>query len=374
MTIKGVARVDRRTKNLLGRIRPGEIAIVDHEDIDPVACDSLAGAGVRAVVNATSSMSGRYPNPGPLRLCDAGVHVLDKVGGQIISIVQDGDVVELCGNLVRRNGKVLGSGEVRTRAFFEEELRRARQAVAPELEVFVSNTIDHAKVEQSAILGDLRLPALRTPISGRHALVAARGRGYKEDLRAIASYLEEVRPVIIAVDGAADALVDLGFRPDIVVGDMDSVSDAALRRGSELVVHAYPDGRSPGLDRVSSLGLDAVVCSTPGTSEDLAMLLAYEKGADLIVAVGSHSSVEEFLDKGRRGMASTFLVRLKVGSILVDAKGVSKLYKGRMKGGYLLQVILAASVPLSIAVAASDSARQFLRLVAMRLRLLVVLP
>lgn len=371
MKIKGIARVDRRTKNLLARIRPGEIAIVDHEDIDQVACDSLASAGVRAVVNARSSMSGRYPNPGPLRLCNAGVYVLDGVGSQVLDLVQDGDVVELCGNLVRRCGKVVGAGEVQTQAALEQQLRRARKAVVRELDAFVSNTIELARREKSAILRDLCLPPLRTCISGKHALVAVRGRGYKDDLRAIESYIEEVRPVLIAVDGAADALIELGFCPDIIVGDMDSVSDSALQRGSELVVHAYPDGRSPGLQRIRGLGLDAVVCSAPGTSEDLALLLAYEKGAELIVAVGSHSSVEEFLDKGRAGMASTLLVRLKVGSILVDAKGVSKLYKGRMKIGYLLQITLAAFIPLAIAAAVSDAVRQFLRLAMIKLKLLV---
>ncbi len=374
MAIKGVARVDPKTKNLLGRLRRGEIAIVDHEDIDAVACDSLASAGARAIVNASYCMTGRYPNPGPLRLCDAGIYVLDGVGRQIMTAVKDGDVVELQGNLVRKGGTILGSGEVRTRAFFEERLRRARERVASEVESFVSNTIEFARREQSALLGEVRLPAIRTPISGRHVLVAARGRGYKDDLRAIASYIEEVRPVIVAVDGAADALLELGFRPDIIVGDMDSASDAALRRCGELVVHAYPDGRSPGLERVSSLGLGAIACAVPGTSEDLAMLLAYEKGAELIVAVGSHSGIEEFLDKGRRGMASTLLVRLKVGSILVDAKGVSKLYRGRMRGRYLVQIILAASVPLSVALALSDSARQLLRLVAIKLRLLAGVP
>lgn len=371
MRIKAVARVDRRTKNLLARIRPGEIAIVDHEDIDQVACDSLASAGARAVVNARSSMSGRYPNPGPLRLCSAGVYVLDRVGSQVLDLVQDGDVVELCQNIVRKSGKVVGVGDVQTLASLDQQLTRARKAVARELDAFVSNTIELARREKAAILRDLCLPPLRTNFSGKHTLVAVRGRDYKDDLRAVESYIEEERPVLIAVDGAADALIELGFHPDIIVGDMDSVSDSALKCGSELVVHAYPDGQSPGLQRIRGLGLEAVVCSVPGTSEDLALLLAHEKGAELIVAVGSHSSVEEFLDKGRAGMASTLLVRLKVGSILVDAKGVSKLYRGRMKSGYLLQVTLAALIPLAIAAAVSDAARQFLRLVMMRLKLLV---
>ncbi len=362
--------MDRRTKNLLGRIRPGEIAVIDHQDVDEVACDSLVRAGARAVVNARRSMSGRYPNPGPLRLCDAGVYVLDSVGNRVMDLVREGDVIELRGNLVYKSGKVVAAGEAQTRRTMEEGLKKAREAVARELDAFVTNTIEFARREKAVILGELGLPALRTNMAGRHVLVAVRGRGYKDDLRAIESYLEEVRPVIVAVDGAADALIELGFRPHVIVGDMDSVSESALRCGSELVAHAYADGRSPGLERLRAMGLGAVVCRAPGTSEDLALLLAYEKGAELIVAVGSHSSVEECLDKGRPGMASTLLVRLKVGSVLVDAKGVSRLYSGRMKGGYVLQVALAALVPLAITVAVSDAARQCLRLVVMKLKLL----
>ena len=369
MRYRGVARVDRRTKNLLARLRPGDIAVIDHEDIDLVACESLVGAGARAVVNASRSISGRYPNPGPLRLCRAGLYVLDEVGARVMDVLRDGDLIELEGNAIKRRGEVVGTGRVQTLASIERELGRARDGLARELDAFVSNTIEYARREKAAILGDLSLPPLRTRIAERHVLVVVRGRDYKDDLRAIASYIEEVRPVLIAVDGAADALLELGFAPDIVVGDMDSVSDDALRHGCELVVHAYPDGRAPGMERVRRLGLEAATCPAPGMSEDLAMLLAYENGAELIVAVGAHSSVEEFLDKGRPGMASTFLTRLKVGSLLVDAKGVSKLYRGQMRGGYLVLLIIAALVPLAVAAAASDLARQILRLVVMRLKL-----
>ncbi len=361
--------MDRRTKNLLARLRPGDIAVIDHEDIDLVACESLVGAGARAVVNASRSISGRYPNPGPLRLCRAGLYVLDEVGARVMDVLRDGDLIELEGNAIKRRGEVVGTGRVQTLASIERELGRARDGLARELDAFVSNTIEYARREKAAILGDLSLPPLRTRIAERHVLVVVRGRDYKDDLRAIASYIEEVRPVLIAVDGAADALLELGFAPDIVVGDMDSVSDDALRHGCELVVHAYPDGRAPGMERVRRLGLEAAACPAPGMSEDLAMLLAYENGAELIVAVGAHSSVEEFLDKGRPGMASTFLTRLKVGSLLVDAKGVSKLYRGQMRGGYLVLLIIAALVPLAVAAAASDLARQILRLVVMRLKL-----
>jgi uncharacterized membrane-anchored protein len=248
-------------------------------------------------------------------------------------------------------------------------LKEARSCLADRVDAFVLNTIEHAKQERSLILRDTDFPRLHTKITKRHVLVAARGRGYQDDLRAIIPYIFEMRPVVIAVDGAADALLRLGILPHIIVGDMDSASDRALKCGSELVVHVYPDGQSPGRERLRKLGLEAVECRIPGLSEDLALLLAYEKGAELIVIIGSHSSVEDFLDKGRNGMASTFLTRLKVGSVLVDAKGVSKLYKGSAHGKDIAKVALAGLIPLSTSVAASTTIRQFLRLLIMQLRL-----
>ena len=236
---------------------------------------------------------------------------------------------------------------------------------------FVDNTLAYARKEVELIAGTVPVPPLKTRIEGRHALVVVRGFNYKEDLQAIRPYINEVRPVLIGVDGGADALREFGYRPDIVIGDMDSVSDQALREAKDVVVHAYPNGEAPGLKKVKELGIPAVTLPLPGTSEDVAMLLAYEKGARLIVAVGTHSNVLDFLEKGRRGMGSTFLVRLKVGAILVDAKGVSQLYRSRVKFRYLLQVVAAALLPFAAVVIISPSIRQLLRLIIIQFRVLL---
>ena len=367
--IKGVARLDRRTKNLISRVCRGEIAILDHEDIDEVACDALILARVGGVVNVKSSITGKYYNPGPLNLCDAGIRLLDCVGPRVMEAVRDGDVVEIIGNTLRKNGTIICQGTILGRAEVLERLKEARTCLADRVDAFVLNTMEHAKQERSLILRDITFPELRTRIAGRHVLVVARGRGYHDDLRAVIPYIYEMRPVVIAVDGAADTLLRFGILPHIIVGDMDSASDRALKRGSELVVHVYPSGHSPGRERLKQLGVKAVECQVPGLSEDLALLLAYEKGAELIVIVGSHSSVEDFLDKGRQGMSSTFLTRLKVGSVLIDAKGVSKLYKNSARGRDIAKVALAGLIPLSTSVAASQTLRQFLRLIIMQLKL-----
>jgi uncharacterized membrane-anchored protein len=167
--------------------------------------------------------------------------------------------------------------------------------------------------------------------------------------------------VLIGVDGGADALLDRGAVPDLIIGDFDSVSERALRCGAQLIVHGFTDGRAPGAERLDELGLPYTVFSAPGTSEDVAMLLAYEKGAELMVAVGTHNSMVEFLDKGRAGMASTFLVRMKVGDALVDAKGVSRLYRSSVRTKDLVWMILAAVFTLAVALTLSEPVRLVLR-------------
>lgn len=359
----------RRTKELIARLSPGEIAVLDHEELDEVAARSLVEAKAAAVVNAKASISGRYPNPGPRILLEAGIPVVDSVGEEVFARLSDGDVVELAEGRIFRDGRLIARGTVLTKALVDEAYAQGRENVVSQLEAFVENTLEYARKEKGFILGDVRFPDLRTQFAGRPALVVVRGPGYREDLAAIASYIDEVRPVIVAVDGGADALLELGFTPDVIVGDMDSVSDEALRSGAELVVHAYPDGRSPGRERVARLGLEAAEVASVGMSEDVALLMAYELGASLIVAVGTHSNVVDFFEKGRRGMASTFLVRLKVGSILVDAKGLSQVYKGRPKGSYSFAVLVAALIPFALVALLSPALRQWFRLMTIYLRL-----
>jgi uncharacterized membrane-anchored protein len=359
--ISGLARVDKRTKDLMARLQPGEIAVIDHEDIDRVAAEGLAHRRVRAVINAARSSTGRYPNLGPLLLVSAGIPVVDAAGPAVMALEEgvrvtvDGDrVLAVRGDSITEiaRGKLLDAESV------EATLSEAKRSISVELERFAENTIGYIKDERDVLLEAARLPEVRTEFHGHHVLIVVRGYDYKEDLSALRSYIREMQPVLIAVDGGADALLDNGLTPDMIIGDMDSVTTEALLSGAELVVHAYPGGYAPGLERIRSLGIDeAVVYEATGTSEDIAMLLAFERGAELIVAVGTHANLVEFLDKGRKGMASTFLVRLRVGPILVDAKGVSRLYQGRVRRSDLLLLLLAALLALIVAFSLSDILR-----------------
>ncbi len=369
--IIGTARVDKRTKDLLTRLQPGEIAVIDHEDVDRVAAEALVLRQPRAVVNAARSATGRYPNLGPLLLCSAGIPLIDDAGAGVMNVIEGSRVAIEEDRLLQLSpsgSRELGRGRLLTVEDVEKVLDTAKQGISAELERFAENTIGYIKDERDVLLEAVRLPEVKTEFEGRHVLLVVRGYDYKEDLRALRSYVREVKPLLVGVDGGADALLDFGLKPDIIVGDMDSVTTEALLSGAELVVHAYPGGHAPGLERVHALGQPAIVYEAAGTSEDIAMLLAYERGAELLVAVGTHSNLVEFLDKGRRGMASTFLVRLRVGPILVDAKGVSRLYRGRVRRVDLAMLLGAALLSLIVAISLSPVVRLYLELLWLQAR------
>jgi uncharacterized membrane-anchored protein len=327
--VSGVARLGKRTKTLVKRLKPSDVAIIDHENLDRVSAEDLIACGVKAVVNAARSSSDRYPNMGPLLLVQAGVLLVDAPGTPLFDKLKDGDVIVVLGGEIRRKGELIATGEVQAPAALRVLNDERRREIGEALEAFARNTVEHMLEERELLVGKIELPRFDTEFRDRPALVVVRGVDHKRDLRALRPYIRDVKPVIVAVDGGADALVENGFRANMIVGDMDSVSDRTLRMGAELIVHAYPDGRAPGRDRVKDLGLPHKVVPAPGTSQDIAMLIAAEKGARLIVSVGSQYNLVEFLDKNRRGMSSTFLTRLRVGEILVDAKGVSRLYRPR---------------------------------------------
>jgi uncharacterized membrane-anchored protein len=376
--IQGTVRADRRTKNLLKRLKPGDIAVIHHADLDATAARALVDARVAAVVNAAPSITGRYPNGGPMVLLEAGIPVVDRVGDVFFerALRGEGGGAVIREETLRLDDGSCGTGVRLTEEVVAEQLEAARGNLSAELEHFARNTLRYLSEEKSILLDPVDLPELATPIRGRHVLIVVRGEGYKDDLRAIADYLHDVRPVLVGVDGGADALIEEGFRPDIIIGDMDSVSDDALKCGAELVVHGYARGPrdAPGLERLRSLGVDGKVFHAPGTSEDIAILLADERGASLIVAVGTHFSLVEFLDKGRGGMASTFLTRLRTGSKLVDAKGIGRLWEARLKSRNrtatteIILLILAALFPLGVIAVYSPMARTLLSTLRLYLR------
>ncbi len=325
--VVGPVRLGKRTKDLVKRIELGEIAVIDHADLDRIAAEDLAASGAVAVINVAPFSTDRYPNVGPLILARAGVVLVEVAGASLFDMLDRGDIVELDGGDVLLAGRTLAEGTRPSVGDLERRLAEQRSRIDAAIADFATNTIEHVREESGLLSGEIPLPPTRVRFDGRQVLIVVRGPTYREDLAALNAYIRDVKPLIIAVDGGADAVIKAGMKPDVILGDMDSATDGALRCGAELIVHAYPDGRAPGRDRLEDNDLAHLVIPAPGTSQDVAMLLAHEKGAELIVMVGAHFNLVEFLDKNRAGMSSTFLTRLRVGETLVDAKGVSRLYR-----------------------------------------------
>ncbi|GIJ00197.1 putative membrane-anchored protein [Sediminihabitans luteus] len=364
--IHGTAKVDRRTKGLTKRLNAGDVAVIDHVDIDRVAADALVSAGPAVVLNAARSSSGRYPNLGPEILVEAGVVLVDDLGDAVMSIAE-GKSVRVDGPRVYVGDTLVAEGTVQTPETVAQDLETAREGLSDEIERFAENTLDYLRRERDLLLDGVGVPDVSTPLDGRHVLIVVRGYHYREDLATLRPYIADYKPVLIGVDGGADAIIDAGWKPDMIVGDMDSVSDRALSSGAEIVVHAYRDGNAPGLERVRDLGVDPIVFPATGTSEDIAMLLADDAGAEVIVAVGTHATLVEFLDKGRAGMASTFLTRLRVGGKLVDAKGVSRLYRQRISNLQLVLLSLAGLFAVVMALMATAAGQTFFGVMGARL-------
>jgi uncharacterized membrane-anchored protein len=353
----------------------GDIALIDHVDLDRVSAEELISAGAVAVLNCKPSSGGSYPNLGPQLLVEAGIVLVDLPDDALFDVVSDGDPLVIhnvgAGRAdVFRKGELLAVGEVLDleRVCTETEIRR--REIGEALERFAHNTIEHMREERELLAGRIEMPRFQTDFRDRSTLVVVRGVGHQKDLRALRPFIRDMRPLIVAVDGGADAVLEAGLTPSMIVGDMDSAGEAALRCGAELVVHSYPDGRAPGRHRLEELGLPFKLVPAPGTSQDVAMLIAAEKGARLIVSVGSQLNLVEFLDRNRKGMSSTFLTRLRIGEILVDAKGVSRLYRPRPGLTPLLFVIAAGVMAMVAVVWETPALRDVAELLWLKLKLL----
>jgi uncharacterized membrane-anchored protein len=358
--VAGPARADRKTKELVKRLCPGDIAVIDHADIDRVAAENLIRCAPSAVINASTSFTGRYPHMGPLLIAEAGIPLIDDVGSDVLDLLTEGEELRLVGSDLCRGDELLAAGRRQNADDLARRVILARADMGTELEAFAINTLEWIRREARLTFEPLVLPPLHCDFRGRHALVVVRGHDYRSDLKALRAYIREFQPVLVAVDGGADALLEVGLRPDIIIGDFDSVSEEALACGADLVHHVHPDGRAPGREQLLRFGVSYVEFVAEGTSEDVAMLLAAEAGAELIVAVGTHASMVEFLDKGRAGMASTFLTRLRLGPLLVDAKGVNRLYESRLRHRDLALLIGAAFLAMLVITIVSEPLHVFL--------------
>jgi uncharacterized membrane-anchored protein len=367
--IQGSARLGRRTKDLVKRLRPGDVAVVDHVNIDRIAAEELIATGVRVVLNASPSSDGRYPNAGPLLLVRAGVTLIDAEGADPFKLLSEGDALTILGGTVGASGREVLRGHLLGVEELERRFEVQRERVDEALADFAENTVAHVRQETDLLTGGVELPPTRTSFRDRQVLIVVRGDRHRRDLKALRAYIRDVRPLVVAVDGGADGCLEAGLKPDVILGDMDSAGDEALRCGAELIVHAYPDGRAPGRERLLELGLEHTTVPAAGTSEDVAMLMSFEKGADLIVSVGAHFNLIEFLDRNRGGMSSTFLTRLRIGEKLVDAKGVSRLYNPPSTVAPMALFLVAFAILLAVVVITSPALNDLFELLWLKLKI-----
>ncbi|HYO38570.1 MAG TPA: putative cytokinetic ring protein SteA [Nocardioidaceae bacterium] len=362
--VTGTVRMDRRTGSLMTRLRPGDIAVIDHLDLDRQNAEALVERGVVAVVDASPLISGRYPNLGPEHLASSGVVMVDDVGPAVFARLRDGERARVHDGTVLVGSEEVVSGRALDSEGIVELMQDARGGLSTQLQSLTHNTTEFLRREQGLLLHGQGLPHTTTPIEGRPVVVVVRGFDYREDLRRLRRFVREQRPVLIGVDAGADALLESGHRPDIVVvgkeglpgsgttDDQDvTVSLRALHAAGEVLLHTDGADRVTGEERLSRLGVRHRTVASSGMSEDVALLLADVRGASLVVTVGTHATLDEFLDRRRGGLSSTFLTRLRVGPKLVDARGVSQLYAGQVRAWHLALVVLAGLVALGVAVA-----------------------
>ncbi|GLZ42937.1 putative cytokinetic ring protein SteA [Actinokineospora sp. NBRC 105648] len=352
--VTGIARVDRRTGDLLRRVSHGDIVVLDQLDLDRATADALVRAEVAGVVNASPSISGRFPNLGPEVLVNAGVPLIDGVGQDALRAIREGSKLRLHEGGVFLGEREVAQGTRQSPESVADQMIEAKAGMSAQLEAFSANTIEFLRRERTMILDGIGVPEVRVPMRGRQVVVVAPGHEHAADLKRLKRYIGEHRPVLIGVESGADALRAAGYKVDIIVGDPDGISTETLRGGAEVVVPAQSDGHAPGLERVQDLGIGAVTFVATGNSEDLALVLADTNEAALVVTVGFQATLREFLDRGRSGSnPSTFLTRLRLGGKLVDGKAVATLHRSRVSAFAVLLLVLAAVAAIAAAVAVS---------------------
>jgi uncharacterized membrane-anchored protein len=359
--VAGVARVGRRFEALVGRLRHGEIAVLDQVDLDGRTAGALVKAGVAGVVNASLSISGRFPSLGPEMLLDAGITLIDGVGSSALRVIKNGSRLRLHDGGVFSGERELARGTQHTRESIADLVIEAKIGMSAQLEAFSANTIEFLRRERTLIWDGVGVPELHRPIRHRQVLVAAPGLGHAEELRSLRWYLAAHRPVLIGVASAADTLRALRHPPDVIVGDPDGISTVTLRSGAEIVIPTHLDGHAPGLERIQDLGVGAVTFTASGNAEDLALLLADTHGASLVVTVGFQATLGEFLDRERSDSTpSTFLTRLRLGSRLVDGTAVARLRPSRVPLATVLVLVLATLIAAAVTMAVSGAGEVWL--------------
>jgi uncharacterized membrane-anchored protein len=361
--VTGTARTDRRTTALLPRLRSGDVAVLDHVDLDGPTAEALVEAGVVAVVNRSPMISGRFPNRGPQLLVDAGIPMVDLAHGldgrDLLAAVADGRPVQVRGGSLLLGDQVVAEGRALSAEDVADQLGAAESGLSSQLHTLTHNTAEFLRREEALVLHGEGVPQTRTRLRGRPVVVVAQGPDDVAELRRIRRYLREVEPVVIASGDGLTVARGAGLRPDVVVLDAraEELPPAkALRECRDVVITQATSGMRAGMgaDRFERLGVRVLTMQTSATPADAALLLADAAGATPIIGVGLRGTIDEFLDGNREGLGSGFVARLKVGPRLVDADAVPMLYSGQLRARHAYLVLLIGLIAVAAALATTD--------------------
>ncbi|QDX93668.1 hypothetical protein EEL30_16020 [Brevibacillus laterosporus] len=353
--IKGILMSDSKTKWLCQRLKAGHIAMINHRNLDVTAAEELIASQVRAVINLAPFLTGDFLTEGAARLLQANIALFEIDSAMnVASDIQEfleGEQVEIVNNcLYAIPSEKQKQTKIALRPFLMLDYEaRAQQAINHEHKYynqFLANTLTFAEQEKNLFTDELPLLPIRSSFTNRFVVLVNRGPSAQDDLQSLAFFIKKCRPILLAVDGGADVILRCGWTPDVILGDLDSVSDHALFSGADIILHAYQDGTAPGRNRLDRLGIPYYELPAPGTSEDVAMLVAYQGQATRIITIGSHTSMQDFLEKGRKGMASTFIIRTRIGHKLIDAKGMHYLIQQKEKFRPSVGTVIASSLGL----------------------------
>lgn len=353
--VRGTARVDRRTSALVNRVGRGDVVVVDHVDLDRATAQELVDRQVVAVLNAGPMISGRFPSQGPKVLAAAGVVMVDELGPELFTVMRDGDQVRVDeGTVHARKDRTL-EGRLLDAGVVEAQMLEAAAGLGHQLDSFTHNSTEFLRREQELLLHGEGVPVPSTKIADRPAVVVVAGEAYETELRSVRRFVAEQKPVLIGVDRAADALVKARLKPDIVVISADAHDDelpsaATLKAARDVVLLVDRGASRTVAERFSKIGVQPLPFTSSATTEDAALILADAGEASVIVGVGMHATLSDFLDRQRAGLASTYLTRLKVGPRLVDAAAVPTLYSGRVRPRHLVALVLAGVLALGAAI------------------------
>ncbi|ORX03954.1 putative cytokinetic ring protein SteA [Mycolicibacillus trivialis] len=359
--VVGTARVDRDLDRLLRRLCPGDIAVIDAQDLDRITADALVDAQVLAVVNAAPSISGRYPNQGPEVLVANGVVLIDEAGPDVFKKVKDGAKIRLNEGGVYSGDRRLARGVERAEHDIAEMMHEAKSGLVAHLEAFAGNTIEFIRSESPLLIDGIGIPDIDINLRRRHVVLVGDEPSAVDDLKLLKPFIKEYQPILLGVGAGADVLRKCGYRPQLIVGDPDEISTEVLKCGAQVVLPADADGHAPGLERIQDLGVGAMTFPAAGSAMDLALLLTDHHGAALLVTAGHSASIEEFFDRSRQqSNPSMFLTRLKVEEKLVDAKAVATLYRNRVSAGAIALLVFTMLIAVIVALWVSRTDVSFL--------------